>query len=201
MTSYCSAQIPSLILERSRLLFEQQTNPILLNLVDALSGKTKPIKIVSVKNIVRREQFKCPVYGAIRSPFGYRRRPRRGFHAGIDIGAKKGTSIRVVANGTVTFAGTKGSYGRLIIVRHSGGITSLYAHCQKILVKNGQKVSANEQIATVGSSGRATGPHLHFEVRNNGKAVDPLFFFPCNSFVAPLLLTHHLPTNTLINAA
>ena len=78
-----------------------------------------------------------------------------------------------IASGTVTYAGYKGSYGNLVIISHGNGVQSYYAHCNKLLVSVGQTVSAGQVIAQVGSTGNSTGPHLHLEIRINGKAVNP----------------------------
>ena len=111
-----------------------------------------------------------PVYGTLTSRYGYRWGKT---HKGIDIGASTGTPIYASASGTVTFSGWNGAYGYLIIVSHSNGIQTYYAHCSKILVNVGQAVSAGEQIGKVGSTGRSTGPHLHFEIRVKGETINP----------------------------
>jgi murein DD-endopeptidase MepM/ murein hydrolase activator NlpD len=95
-------------------------------------------------------------------------------HTGIDISAHSGTPIKAAAGGEVVFAGWWGGYGNVVIIDHGGGISTLYAHCSAIYVRKGQSVSQGEVIAAVGSTGLSTGPHLHFEVRKNGKPVDPL---------------------------
>lgn len=111
-----------------------------------------------------------PVSGTITSRFGNR---SRGYHTGLDIAAPKGTNMGSIASGTVTYAGYKGSYGNLVIISHGNGVQSYYAHCNKLLVSVGQTVSAGQVIAQVGSTGNSTGPHLHLEIRINGKAVNP----------------------------
>jgi methyl-accepting chemotaxis protein len=95
-------------------------------------------------------------------------------HEGIDVAASSGDDIRASASGKVTFAGVYNGYGRTVIIDHGNGISTLYGHSSKLLVKEGQTVSKGELIAKVGSSGRSTGPHLHFEIRINGEPVDPL---------------------------
>jgi murein DD-endopeptidase MepM/ murein hydrolase activator NlpD len=114
-----------------------------------------------------------PVSGEISSAFG-----RRGWrsHTGVDIRAPKGTEIAASADGVVVFAGWKGDYGKLIEVKHDSiDMTTIYAHCHTMDVKEGSRVKAGEIIGTVGRTGNATGPHLHFEVRNvEGEPVDPL---------------------------
>lgn len=121
--------------------------------------------------------FRWPVMGKINSPFGWRRHPitkRRSFHTGIDIKARTGILIRAAKAGKVAYSGWMGGYGRVVVINHGGGYSTLYAHCSKLLVRKGTKVAAGKVIAKVGSSGRTTGPHLHFEVRKNNKAINPL---------------------------
>lgn len=111
-----------------------------------------------------------PLRGPISSPFG----PRlEGFHYGLDIAAPRGTSIKAARSGRVVECGWKGSYGRTVVIDHGGGLVTLYAHASRLLVQPGQWVKQGEVIALVGSSGRSTGPHLHFEVRIAGQPVDP----------------------------
>jgi murein DD-endopeptidase MepM/ murein hydrolase activator NlpD len=117
-----------------------------------------------------------PVAGPVTSPFGPRTSPTTGaqeFHEGIDIGAPQGTPIRAAASGTVTFAGQMSGYGNVVILSHAGGLETRYAHQSAMSVTAGQTVAAGEVIGAVGATGEATGPHLHFEVRRNGVAVDP----------------------------
>ncbi|MDR1979657.1 MAG: LysM peptidoglycan-binding domain-containing M23 family metallopeptidase [Synergistaceae bacterium] len=121
--------------------------------------------------------FRWPVMGKINSPFGWRRHPitrRRDFHTGLDIKAGRGTVIRSSREGQVVYSGWMGGYGKVVVVEHSGGQSTLYAHCSSLLVKQGSKVSVGQNIARVGSTGRTTGPHLHFEVRNGNSPVNPL---------------------------
>lgn len=94
-------------------------------------------------------------------------------HTGIDYGAPMGTPILATANGRVTFAGWKGGYGKLLIVKHANGYQTYYGHCSRLLKKRGQLVEQGEVIARVGRTGVATGPHVHYEVRVNGKPIDP----------------------------
>lgn len=111
-----------------------------------------------------------PVSGVLTSRYGYRWGRT---HTGIDIGASKGTAIKAAAGGTITFAGWKGSLGNLVVVSHGNGIQTYYGHCSQLLVSAGQKVSAGQTIAKVGSTGRSTGNHLHFEIRVNGSSINP----------------------------
>lgn len=113
----------------------------------------------------------------ISSDYGMRIHPIRRFskkHSGIDLAAPRGAPIRAVAGGTVVFADPHAGYGRLVVVSHQGGrMTTHYAHCHELRVKPGDRINAGQIIATVGSSGLSTAPHLHFEVRFGGMAVDP----------------------------
>lgn len=118
-----------------------------------------------------------PASGRKNDGFGYRTDPFTGkktFHEGLDISADSGTPVKASASGVVEFAGKKGGYGNCIIINHGNGLKTLYAHCSKLLVKEGQKVQKGDLIANVGSTGRSTGPHLHFEVHVGGTPVDPL---------------------------
>lgn len=116
-----------------------------------------------------------PLFGTITSKFGWR---KAGFHHGLDIAAKKGSYIRAAYAGRVIFAGYKPVYGRTVVIQHAGNVKTVYGHAQRIMVKKGQRVKRGEAVATVGSSGRSTGPHLHFEVHCNGKAANPLEYLP-----------------------
>lgn len=112
----------------------------------------------------------------VTSPFGWRSDPFTGeksYHSGIDIADKKGTPIYASNNGTVLIATSDGSYGKYILIDHGGGIYTCYAHCSKLLVSAGDYVSKGDQIAEMGSTGRSTGTHLHFEVREGKNRVNP----------------------------
>ncbi len=111
-----------------------------------------------------------PVSGVITSRFGPRTRNN---HGGLDIGADSGTPIRAAAGGTVVTSGWLDDYGYLVVLSHGNGIQTAYAHCSQLLVYTGQKVSQGEVIAKVGTTGRSTGNHLHFEVRVDGIRYDP----------------------------
>lgn len=110
------------------------------------------------------------------SPFGYRTSPISGkwsFHAGIDLAAPTGTEVHACKTGVVSETGLSSIYGNYIVISHNGKKTSLYAHLSKILVAKGEKVSTGQTIGLVGTTGASTGPHLHFEVRENGNPTDP----------------------------
>lgn len=118
-----------------------------------------------------------PASGDITDNFGYRKDPftrRTRYHEGIDIGADYGTSIKAAASGKVIMAERTGGTGRTVKIDHGRGIVTLYGHASKLLVKEGQMVKKGDVIAKVGSSGRSTGPHLHFQVLLYGTSVDPL---------------------------
>lgn len=117
--------------------------------------------------------------GWLSSTFGARRDPingRRSFHQGIDLVAKLGTEVVAVADGVVEHSGWRNGYGRTIEIRHPGGLVTRYAHNRELFVEPGTQVRQGQGIATVGSSGRTTGAHLHFEVLSNGAPVDPLHY-------------------------
>ena len=118
-----------------------------------------------------------PVEGEITDSFGGRRNPFGGgsyeFHSGQDINAERGAAVVSAAAGTVVFAGWHGGYGQLITIDHGGGLTTRYAHLLKMEVSVGQQVGRGQLIGQVGSTGRSTGPHLHYEVRLNDESVNP----------------------------
>ena len=138
--------------------------------------KNYKITTVSSKN-TEKYAWKAPTKGWVSSPYGWRNPPvrkKRIFHAGLDLAAPKGTAIYSVAPGRVIFAGTRGGYGKVVIIAHENGLSTRYGHCSKLLVKNGQVVKEGQLIAKVGATGVATGNHLHFEVRKNGKTQNPI---------------------------
>ena len=118
-----------------------------------------------------------PASGTFSSPFGYRKDPitgRTSMHNGIDISNKSGTPIYASGSGIVTYAGYDGNFGNVIIVDHGYGYESVYAHLKKMNAKAGDSINKGEQIGTMGTSGRVTGSHLHFEIRYNGTPINPL---------------------------
>lgn len=120
--------------------------------------------------------FSWPVTGTITSPFGWRSNPFGGspeFHQGLDIAAPSGTTVTAAAGGSVIMAQWYGGYGNYILIDHGGGYSTGYGHLSAIYVSNGQSVKRGQAIGAVGSTGASTGPHLHFEVRIDGKPVDP----------------------------
>jgi murein DD-endopeptidase MepM/ murein hydrolase activator NlpD len=124
-----------------------------------------------------------PVSGVLRSSFGSRTDPFSGegaFHSGVDLSAAVGTPIHATADGVVQFVGPNGRYGRLVVVDHGGGLQTYYGHLSQYMVVVGQEVRRNEVIALSGSSGRVTGPHLHYEVRVHGMPVNPYKYLGLN---------------------
>jgi murein DD-endopeptidase MepM/ murein hydrolase activator NlpD len=112
----------------------------------------------------------------VSSPFGLRVDPINGSlreHEGIDIAAKAGSPILAAGDGVVVAAGARGGYGQAVEIKHGSGVTTLYGHASALLVHPGEHVTQGQPIATVGETGRATGPHLHFEVREGGHALNP----------------------------
>ncbi|WP_448525560.1 peptidoglycan DD-metalloendopeptidase family protein [Parathermosynechococcus lividus] len=127
----------------------------------------------------RSGRLAYPIRAPITSHFGWRIHPilgTRRFHTGTDFGADFGTLIYAAQSGTVVLAGWSGGYGQTVILDHGSGLTTLYAHAQRLLVREGQTVQEGQPIAEVGSTGLSTGPHLHFEVRVNGEPTDPLAY-------------------------
>jgi murein DD-endopeptidase MepM/ murein hydrolase activator NlpD len=123
----------------------------------------------------------------ITSDFGNRLDPflgRLALHAGIDFRATVGTRIRAAAPGTVTNAGLTGGYGNMVEIDHGNGVSTRYAHLSAVLVRAGDRVNADDVIAKSGNTGRSTGPHLHYEVRLNGEAVDPMRFLDASRKLA-----------------
>ena len=127
---------------------------------------------------------------SISSTFGVRKDPLIGtpaMHSGMDFRAPAGSPARVTAPGKVIKAGWYGGYGRMVEVEHANGFSTRYGHLSKILVKEGQTLAAGDTIGKVGSSGRSTGPHLHYEVRRNGDALNPLRFLKAGKKVSSYL--------------
>lgn len=123
--------------------------------------------------------FVSPLYGFTSSGFGYRVHPISGdvkFHYGTDFAAWTGTDICCFADGVVSVAGEDNGYGKYLIIEHRDGLRSLYAHCSELLAVCGESVSAGQVIAKVGSTGLATGPHLHFELQKDGVYLNPEYY-------------------------
>jgi murein DD-endopeptidase MepM/ murein hydrolase activator NlpD len=121
-------------------------------------------------------QFAWPVIGGlVSSPFGMR---HGAMHDGVDIVARTGTAVHAADDGTVIFAGRLRGYGNAVILQHSGGYVTVYGHNERNLVRNGARIVRGQVIAELGSTGRATGPNLHFEVRFQGQPQNPLAYLP-----------------------
>ena len=151
------------------------------------SEPDKPAKDINIKteNIASSaDSFKRMLWPSssrrITSRYGVRVHPVyrvKKFHNGIDIGASYGSIIKASSAGLVVYSGWKSFYGRTVIIKHSNDLYTLYAHCSKLTVKKGERVSRGAQIAKVGSSGLSTGPHVHFSVQKGGRFVNPMKYF------------------------
>lgn len=142
------------------------------------------IEKISSQSVVSEESqvissgsWPVPGYSRISSPYGYRIHPifnTKKMHTGIDIPAPTGTPAVSIDQGKVIFSGTKGGYGKTIMIQHDDGKVTLYAHNSELIVSVGQRVQKGQVVSKIGSTGNSTGPHLHFEVRINGKHVNPV---------------------------
>lgn len=125
-----------------------------------------------------------PFKGSITSDFGHRENPFGGLsvetHKGLDIKGPMGAPVKAMAKGEVIFAGIRGGFGNCVILKHGNGFETLYGHLSKIGVRVGKKIQIGEQIGNIGSTGRSTGPHLHYEVRRNGRQINPEPFLTLN---------------------
>lgn len=143
-----------------------------LDLIDALFARRN----------LQRELFIAgrPItWGWMSSPYGYRSDPftgKRAWHAGVDFAGKEGSDIIAVASGVVTWSGERYGYGNLVEINHGGGYSTRYAHCKELLVEVGAVIVKGQVIAKMGSTGRSTGPHVHYEVIKNGRTLDPKKF-------------------------
>ena len=152
---------------------------------ETMSQRTEIDKsVTSIKD--RLDYLKCvpsiaPVAAIITAGYGYRKNPFTSrsseFHDGIDFGAAYGTKAVATGDGVVLFAGYQAGYGKMIIISHGYGFTTSYSHNSSLLVKKGDKVKKGQAISKVGSTGRSTGAHLHYEVKINGKNVNPAKYF------------------------
>ena len=167
--------------EKSNLLSKTRADKNALIAID----KEFEIQEAEVKRILESykygnapgDKFMWPVAGYLKSNFGMRRHPILGYmrmHAGIDIIAPSGTLVKAADGGEIIQAGYDGGYGNSVMIYHGGGFATWYAHLSRILVSTGQRVERGQVIGLVGSTGLSTGPHLHFEVRINGAAQNPL---------------------------
>lgn len=145
---------------------EAQPRPLVTN---ANIPEKKPPKVVKVGK--GSGALEWPLRGVLYARFGKKGKEP---HDGIDLAAPAGQPVKTAAIGTVLFAGEQKGYGLIVIVEHDDGLITLYAHNRDLRVKTGQKVRSGQVVATVGDSGKTSGPHLHFEVRRDGVPVDPL---------------------------
>jgi murein DD-endopeptidase MepM/ murein hydrolase activator NlpD len=133
--------------------------------------------LVDQKDLLQRSPYRWPVRGFLSSTFGPRLDPFTGLqrqHQGTDIVAPKGTTIAAPADGIVTYNATDPTLGNMLVIDHGYGVITRYGHNDANLVREGQRVKRGDPVATVGSSGKSTGPHLHYEIRINDVAVNPL---------------------------
>jgi len=121
-----------------------------------------------------------PHFGAITSGYGHRENPFTGenveTHKGLDFRGKRGEIVKSTASGRVTYAGRRGGYGNCIVINHGNGFETYYGHLSRILITEGTQVKAGDNIGKIGSTGRSTGPHLHYEIHKNGKIINPRSF-------------------------
>jgi murein DD-endopeptidase MepM/ murein hydrolase activator NlpD len=150
--------------------------------VDARTDQLNVLEALLLQNNTSRRFLPTlpPILdGWFSSNFGYRIDPftgQRAYHEGIDFPAQVGTPIQAAASGKVVFAGVHPEYGKMVEIDHGNGLITRYAHASRLLVKEGDVIVAGQPVATVGTTGRSTGPHLHFEVRQNGVAQNPARF-------------------------
>jgi murein DD-endopeptidase MepM/ murein hydrolase activator NlpD len=167
-----SAQIPDLTAMLSEL--ESRVN-------------SRDSQLSALENVILARELKAEIHpegrpvskGFISSYFGERADPFDGleaFHKGVDFAGSAGSPVTAVAAGVVTWAGERTGYGKLVEINHGDGFTTRYAHNERTLVMVGQTVKRGESVALMGSTGRSTGPHVHFEVLRNGRQVDPLSY-------------------------
>ena len=163
----------------SSLTTPEDTFGVLRTLLQALEGRLTYVRrdVERQEALVGAHPSIWPTYGWLTGRFGGRPDPftgERAFHQGLDISTAKGQPVYATANGTVESAAPTGEYGNLIVVRHDFGLSTRYGHLSKFNVRPGQSVKRGDVIGLVGSTGRSTGPHLHFEVRVRGAVTDPL---------------------------
>jgi murein DD-endopeptidase MepM/ murein hydrolase activator NlpD len=165
--------------ETGSFLSAQRTLGMLTNVLTSLEGHLNIVR----RNVEKREALMnatpsiWPIHGWLSAGFGMRPDPftgERDFHPGLDISADKGTPILATADGVVDLAAPSGDYGNLVIVNHGYGLTTRYGHLSKFAVWVGKVVKRGDVLGYVGATGRATGPHLHYEILANGKLMNPL---------------------------
>ncbi len=176
-TAQPNAPISSVL--SSSLTTPEDTFGVLRTLLQALEGRLSYVRrdVERQEALVGAHPSIWPTYGWLTGRFGGRPDPfsgERAFHQGLDIATGKGQAVYATANGTVDSAAYAGEYGNLIVVRHDFGLATRYGHLSKFNVKPGQSVKRGDIIGFVGSTGRSTGAHLHYEVLANGKLINPL---------------------------
>ena len=170
-------------LEKTDIKDNKENINILIEESNTISGENKYIEAVEGVNQLKDDaekikmdyKIKSPLNGTITSEFGCRDSNNvivSSYHNGLDIAASTGTNIVAAHSGTVIQAGENGTYGNSVIIQNKDLVT-LYAHCQKVLVKKGDEINIGQNIAKVGMTGNATGPHLHFEIKYEGRVVNP----------------------------
>ncbi len=151
-----------------------------MSVAPAADQARPPISAPTNTPVTAPSQRETPRAGLrLSSRYGLRRDPLHGrhrMHHGVDIPGRRGTQVQASAAGRVHFAGVAGGYGRMVEIEHGDGVTTRYAHLDQILVPQGGMVSQGDTIGLMGATGRATGDHLHFEIRRNGQSIDPLPF-------------------------
>jgi murein DD-endopeptidase MepM/ murein hydrolase activator NlpD len=156
------------------------------------STALSPDKLASLRAMIKTLPVAAPLTEfEVTSPFGVRGDPENGhtgFHTGIDLAAPYDSPVYATAPGTVTFAGWRDDYGKIVEIDHGNGIATRYAHLHAFTVSVGQKVGAHQQVGYLGSSGRATGPHVHYEVVVNGEPQDPEKFFGLARYVPAMTI-------------
>lgn len=176
-TAHTNAPISTVL--SSSLTSPEDTFGVLRSLLKALEGRLTYVR----RDVERQEALAAahpsiwPTYGWLTGTFGGRPDPftgERAFHQGLDISTSKGQPVYATANGTVESAGYSGEYGNLIVLRHDFGLSTRYGHLSKFNVRPGASVKRGDVIGLVGSTGRSTGAHLHYEVLANGKLINPL---------------------------
>ncbi len=163
--------------------------PDFLKTLDQVSGQLerKSERLAALESTLLDKKLQSAVYpagwptegGWVSSGFGVRSDPftgRTAYHEGVDIAARFGSTIKAMGGGVVTFSGDKDGYGCVVEVNHGNGYMTRYAHCKATLVRVGDRIVKGQDVALVGTTGRSTGPHLHFEVLRDGRAVDPRSF-------------------------
>jgi murein DD-endopeptidase MepM/ murein hydrolase activator NlpD len=176
-TSRTNAAVSNLL--STSFVSPEDTFGVLRSLLQGLESRLRNVR----QDVERQEALAAatpsiwPAHGWLTGTFGGRSDPftgERGFHQGLDISTPKGTPVYATADGTVESAGYTGDYGNLLVLRHDFGLTTRYGHLSGFNVKSGAPVHRGDVIGFVGSTGRSTGAHLHYEILANGKLLNPL---------------------------